>query len=124
MHDPRSTHISVIVLFIVAAIALVPHISAQCAAHPQGKTALIFNNQSSYELTFYIDDDNQGITLPAKHASGALDVDDGEHLLRAAAIIDSQELWVWAINDVPAGQVCTWTVEDPPMLSAFRNVRF
>jgi hypothetical protein len=88
-------------------------LSAQCVDHPAGKTAVKFNNETSYELTFFIDEAEAGVTVPSKTSSAEQEVTPGEHLLRALGTVDGQFVWVWVVNDVPRGQVCTWTLLDP-----------
>jgi hypothetical protein len=85
---------------------------AQCVISPDGMTALKFNNQSSYELTFFIDHDEK-VTLAPKTASAEFPVEPGDHILRARATIAGVSVWASMGNSVPEGQVCTWTVEDP-----------
>lgn len=89
----------------------------QCRDHPAGSTAVRFVNESSYELTFFIDDDDKG-TVVIGGAGPEWEVYPGEHLFRAGAIIGDQALWVWVVNEVPRGQICTWTITDPPLESS------
>lgn len=67
------------------------NLQAQCVDHPEGR--MIF---------------------PPKTISPPLEVEPGVHLLRAMAIIDGRPEWVSVENEIPRGQVCTWTVEDAP----------
>lgn len=107
----------------VLSISIAENNSAQCVDHPLGKTALKFGNQTRYELTFFIDLEEIGIAVPSKKLSADREVDPGEHLLRAMARIENQTLWVWAMNDVPAGQICTWTIDDPKSGMATRKAQ-
>jgi hypothetical protein len=45
-------------------------------------------------------------------------------LLRARAIVRGESFWVWVINEVPQGHLCTWTITDPPKRSGPVNSRF
>lgn len=87
-------------------------ISGQCVDHPDNKTALVFNNESSYDLTFYVDDDEKA-TVRSRTMSGELEVEPGDHFLRARAIVRGRAFWVAVVNEVTKGKVCTWTVDDP-----------
>lgn len=86
---------------------------AQCVQSQDGKTALKFSNESSYELTFFIDNDEK-VTLSQKTISAEFPVEPGDHILRARAMIAGVAMWVYTGNEVPEGNVCTWTIEDPP----------
>ena len=97
---------------------------AQCADHPDKMAALKFRNESRFELTFFVDDDEDGVVVPPKGVSPReVRVEPGEHLLRARAIVRGESFWVWVVNEVPQGQICTWTVEDPPRGGAAVNNR-
>ncbi len=87
-------------------------VSGQCVDHPGKKTAIVFSNESSYALTFFIDDEEKAF-VRSRAVSGELNVEPGEHLLRARAIIRGKSFWVATVNDVPKAQVCTWTINDP-----------
>ena len=82
-------------------------VSGQCVDHPGKKTAIVFSNESSYALTFFIDDEEKAF-VRSRAVSGELNVEPGEHLLRARAIIRGKSFWVATVNDVPKAQVCTW----------------
>jgi hypothetical protein len=84
---------------------------AQCVDHPQGKTAVILKNETKHDLVFRIDETEKGM-VPSKRSSREWEVMPGEHLLIAGAVIEGWAYWVWTENEVPKGQVCTWTVED------------
>lgn len=99
-------------------------VSGQCVDHPDKKTALKFANESGYDLTFFVDDDEAGVVVASKTVSMEQEVGPGEHLLRARAIIRDAGFWVWVVNDVPEGQVCTWTIEDPPSKPGRVNYRY
>jgi len=86
---------------------------SQCTVHPNGKTALRFSNESRYELTFFVDDEQVGITVSPRQVTSEREILPGEHILKARAVLERQELWVWSWNEVPAGYLCVWTVEDP-----------
>jgi hypothetical protein len=86
----------------------------QCVPHPAERTAVRFENESSYELTFFVDEDETGVVVPSRTRSPEQPVEAGEHLFRARAIVAGAAVWVWMINEVPKGYVCTWTVTDPP----------
>ena len=106
-------------LFICAAlistILFSSVIAAQCVAHPEQKTAVRFGNDTFYELTFFIDTDETGIEVPMKSTSPEQFVEAGRHMFRARAMVGERSIWVWVINDIPEGQVCTWTVTDQPL---------
>jgi hypothetical protein len=85
----------------------------QCSVHPEGRTALRFSNESRYELTFFVNDDMTGQVIRSGQIGPEREVPPGEHLLRARAILERQELWVVSWNEVPAGNLCVWTIEDP-----------
>ena len=85
----------------------------QCLPHPELRTAVLFANETSFELTFFIDADETGIAVQPKAVSPEQPVVPGEHILRARAMVNSRAIWVWVINEVPTGNVCTWTVTDP-----------
>jgi hypothetical protein len=86
--------------------------TAQCVDSADGRTALRFDNESSYEVTFYIDD-TKIATMAPKTTSGEFYVVPGGHFLSASAATADGELWVFSLNVVPKGQVCTWHVTDP-----------
>ncbi len=98
-------------------------ISAQCVDHPEKKTALVFNNESSYVLTFFIDDDEKTV-LQSREVSVEWEVEPGDHLLRARAIVRGKSFWVAIVNEVVKGQICTWTVADPDGQSAAANDKY
>ena len=102
------------VAFLVFGLAFSAGISAQCVDHPSGKTALKLSNQTKYDLTFGIDDDDKGV-VPSRKESPEWEVEPGPHLMIAGALVDGKPVWVWANNEVPKGQICTWTVEDPQL---------
>jgi hypothetical protein len=86
---------------------------AKCIQHPDGKTAVVLNNETAYELTFFIDDMDRGdVAVAAK--SPEIEIIPGEHLFGARATIQGQSFWVLVINGVTKGQLCTWTVLDTP----------
>ena len=72
-----------------------------------------FNNESRFELTFFLDDDEKGVVVASGAVSNEIEVRPGEHLFRARAVVMDKSFLVWTINEVPEGQVCTWTVTDP-----------
>ena len=111
-----ANQIPIALISLVAVLFLVVNETpAQCVDHPDKKTALKFNNESKFDLTFLIDDDEEGVLLPSKTVSEEINVEPGEHLLRATAIVGGERFWVWVVNEVPQGQICTWTVGDPPL---------
>ena len=101
------------VMVIASTVGFAQTVSAQCVEHPDKKTALKFNNETRFELTFFVDDDDEGVTVASRTSSNELEVASGEHSLRARAVVKGQSVWVWVINEVPAGQVCSWTITDP-----------
>lgn len=94
-------------------------VNAQCEDHPEKKTAVRFSNESRFELTFFVDEDEQGVFVPPKSISREVSVEPGEHLLRARAVVRGEIFWVWSVNEVTQGQGCTWTIEDPPRQSRY-----
>lgn len=103
-------------MFLVAFVAsgiFSRQLRAQCIDHAEGKTAVKFANESRYDLTFFIDDDEKGIVVLAGKVSKEFEIGPGEHLLRARAIVRGRSFWVWAENEFPKGQICTWTIDDP-----------
>lgn len=107
---------SIALMFMVALVAsgiFSPQLRAQCIDYTEGKTAVKFANESRYDLTFFIDDDEKGVVVPAGKISKEFAVDPGEHLLRARAIVRGESFWVWVENEFPKGQICTWTIDDP-----------
>lgn len=80
--------------------------SAQCVKHPDGKTALIFDNASIYRVTFYVDNDEMTIQEPHT-TSREFAVTAGEHLLSAKAEKPQGDLWLRTTNEVPEGCLCT-----------------
>ena len=103
--------ILVVVMVLVCAASLSQQVYGQCVDHPAGRTALTFSNETSYDLTFFIDDDEK-TTVLAKTSSKEWEVRPGEHQLRARAVIADQTPWVWSVNKVLEGQICTWTIEN------------
>ena len=98
---------------IVLAVSVMPAVSAQCVHSSDAKSAVRFNNETRFELTFFIDDDEKGVVVAAHQESKALGVEPGEHLLRARAVVSGEIFWIWTVNEIPPGQVCTWTITDP-----------
>jgi len=97
---------------------------AQCVENNDKRTALKFSNESRFELTFFVDDDEDGVIVPSRAVSNEITVEPGEHLLRARAIVRGESFWVWVVNEVPQGQVCTWTVTDPPRVAMIVTNRY
>jgi hypothetical protein len=85
---------------------------AQCVQHPAGKTAIVLNNETSYELTLFVDDIDRGAVPPAKRGS-EIEIIPGQHLLGARATIQGQNFWVMIVNEINRGELCAWTVLDP-----------
>lgn len=115
-----------IVGFVLLILICAQCVQAQCVKSPNGTTALKFSNESSYDLTFFIDQDEK-VTLTPKTVSTEFPVEPGEHILRARAMIAEVSMWVYTGNEVPEGHVCTWTIDDPPkgrQRSANRFLRF
>ena len=82
----------------------------QCIDSPTGTTGVVFNNASSYQITFYIDWIEMQ-TLVSHTVSKVIPIPSGTHLLSARAVTtDSNELWVFSENDFPPGKIYTWTV--------------
>lgn len=52
--------------------------------------------------------------MPAGDRSTYFVVTAGEHYLRVEAVINGETVSASRRADVPEGQVCTWTVTDPP----------
>ena len=94
--------------------------SAQCFQNPTGETAVGLQNASSFYLTFYIDGVNKG-GVPPGDKSVDFVVTPGEHALRAEALIGSEIVSVTRTAALLEGNVCTWTVSDPPV--AYRPVK-
>jgi hypothetical protein len=101
-------------MIVASLIVLTEPVSSQCVEHPDGKTAVILKNDTKHDVVFRIDDNDKG-TVPSKRSSREWEVTPGEHLLVAGAIIDRRMYWVWTENELPKGQVCTWTLFDPEM---------
>jgi len=111
----QSARIAVVCLMTFLFMAgLIQKLTAQCVEHQDKTTALKFSNESSFELTFFVDDDEEGILVQSWTISEEIGVKPGGHLLRARAIAGGKSFWVGVINKVPKGQVCTWTITDPP----------
>jgi len=98
-------------LIVVFAFPLI--VLSQCLDHPDKKTALRFSNQTKYELTFFVDEDEEGTAVQSANLSDELVVEPGRHMVRARAVINGENIWVWKIDEVPEGQVCTWTIVSP-----------
>jgi hypothetical protein len=101
------------VLACVLLLAAAEVASAQCVQNPTGETAVGLQNQSSYYLLFFID----GVRMdgvPSGDRSVFFVVDAGEHVLRAEAVINGETVSAIRKADIPEGNVCTWTVTDPP----------
>jgi hypothetical protein len=105
-----AAHLFGVFLFV---LAFAPGLFAQCVDHPQQRTAVQFRNESSYELTFFVDEDEVGVAVESKGTSREQQVAPGEHLFRARAMVGGNGVWIWITNDIPQGNVCTWTVTDP-----------
>lgn len=86
---------------------------SQCVDHPEKKTALKFINETRVELTFFVDEDEEGLIVPSRTVSDEIPVEAGEHMLRAKAMVRGEPVWIWTVNDVPTGQLCVWTITDP-----------
>lgn len=112
------------VAVICLSVVLFETTNAQCIDDPGKKTALKFSNESRFELRFFVDEDEVGVVVPPKTVSREIVVEPGEHMLRARAIVRGESFWVWTVNEVPQGQICTWTVEDPPRTSVAVDNRF
>jgi len=104
----------VCVMTFLFTAGLTQKLTAQCAEHPDKATAVRFSNESRFELTFFVDEEEEGVVVSSRSVSDEISVKPGEHLLRARAIVIGESFWVWAVNEVPQGQICTWTVTDPP----------
>ena len=85
---------------------------------------LKFNNETSFDLTFFIDEDEKGAVVASGSESIEFQVEPGEHLLRARASLSGETLWVWTVNEIPAGHVCRWTVTDPQQWIEERNIKY
>lgn len=110
----RTLRLGMLGMIVTAlAAAFVQATSAQCIDHPYRKTAVKFGNETRFELTFYIDDDEKGVIVASGMVSNELEVSPGEHLFRARAVVAGKSFLVWVVNEVPEGQVCTWTITDP-----------
>lgn len=101
-----------VLIALVFILGLSQLIHGQCVESPDGKTGVKFNNETSYELTFFVDEDEK-VTLVPKTASDVFPAEAGEHIFRARAMIGGVAFWVFMDNEVPEKQICTWTVEDP-----------
>ena len=103
---------NILTIALVVAAAYFANVNAQCVDSPDGKTAVRFDNASSYEVTFYIEGAKVA-TQTAHTTSRDVYVVPGGHFLSASAATTLGELWVYSANVVPKGQVCTWHVGDP-----------
>src|SRR5688572_12806597 len=114
MPDNKRTGFALKVIVVFAALTVFAALAtAQCVDDDNEKTGIRFSNQSAYDLTFFVDEENTGVFVPSKEISTVREVNPGDHLLRARAEIVGMFVWIWDINEVPIGQICTWTVEDP-----------
>jgi hypothetical protein len=116
----RAIRVAALIALLVLTMGFPWSLFGQCADHPDKRTAVKFSNESSFELTFFVDEDEDGVIVPAGAVSGETEVPPGEHLLRAKAVVRGQSFFVWTINEVPEGQVCTWTITDPSQRNANR----
>ena len=117
-------HIVFCVIVIAAYPMLIQVASAQCLENPGKNTAIKFNNETSFDLTFFIDEDEKGAVVASGSESIEFQVEPGEHLLRARASLSGETLWVWTVNEIPAGHVCRWTVTDPQQWIEERNIKY
>lgn len=118
------TPTAILLAFVAIFIALAAGITAgQCVDHPVGRTAVRFDNQTSRELAFFIDDSDEMIFAP-RTISPPIEVTPGEHLLRARGYVNGEPVWVWVRNHVPRGKLCTWIVEDPATSPSARKEYF
>lgn len=98
-------------LIVVLGLAVIAA-NGQCVQHPNGNTAVRFHNDSSYEVSFFIDE-GYSVKLRPGVTSSEFGLSPGEHLLSALADINGMQSWVHVANEFPAGYVCTWHVTDP-----------
>lgn len=122
-----SAGIIAILAISLAVMAFGDRVSALCVDDPNGKTAVRLHNLTRYDLVFKVDEIDKGIVL-AQEEGQAWEVEPGDHLLVAGANINGNPYWLWVENDIPKGQVCTWTIverepktskENDPYLSIF-----
>ena len=52
-------------------LAFTPIASAECVKHPEQRTATQFKIETSYELTFFVDEDESGAAVAPKAMSPA-----------------------------------------------------
>jgi hypothetical protein len=109
----KLTEIIKLAAIAVGSLFFIGQATAQCIQDPDGRTAVILNNETSYVLTFFIDDMDRG-AVPVSAKSSEVEIIAGEHLFGARATIQGQSFWVLVVNDVAKGELCTWTVLDPP----------
>lgn len=103
---------------VVLALAAGAHLTAQCVDDPSGKTAVKLSNQTKHDLVLGIDDENKGM-VPSHKESPEWEVEPGNHLLIAGAIVEGRPYWVWVKNEISKGQICTWTIADPEEGSSY-----
>ena len=108
----KNFSLAVLVIFLSCFLGVTAR--AQCFVHPNTNTALKFSNESSFDLAFFIDENEKGVFVRSLQLSGEIETTPGDHLLRARAVVKGKEFWVWSINEVPPGHICRWTVTDPP----------
>jgi hypothetical protein len=96
-----------LILFMARAAA------AQCVANPTGETAVGLKNGSSHYLLFFVDGFRMD-GVPPGDRSAYFVVEAGEHVLRAESVINGETRSAIRTGDVPEGDVCMWTVTDPP----------
>lgn len=99
--------------------------SAQCVPNPTGETAVRLQNDSSFPLTFYIDNVKKEVVKPGDKSAGFV-VKPERHIFYAETVIAGASVWVTLITDVPEGHICTWTVLNPGETASRKtgNVKF
>src|SRR5688500_4517208 len=51
-----------------------PEVDCPCAEHPDKATAVRFSNESRFELTFFVDEEEEGVVVPSRSVSDEISV--------------------------------------------------
>lgn len=101
-----------LIAYLMIAGPGVARATGQCLDTPTGETAIIFNNGSSYQVTFFVDWVAMQ-ALPTHTVSREFTIASGPHLLIGQVQTGEETTrWVFSEGNFPAGKVCTWTFTD------------